>query len=71
MRAFKCDRCGGYYDTVSKAAEVYRIFRKPAKCVDLCEPCLADLVRWMDAYKEGGEQDGNHADSNDSGNKDF
>lgn len=52
MEAFKCDRCGKYYDeyTVSNGyfKEVYVIFRKSDDTrLDICDECMHDLNNWF------------------------
>ena len=53
MEAFKCDRCGKYYDvyTVSNGYfkdEVYVIFKESDNTrLDICCDCMHDLKNWF------------------------
>lgn len=45
--AFKCDRCGKYYDksTLDKGPRLYK--NKNTTVLDLCEECKASLTDWL------------------------
>ena len=53
MEAFKCDRCGKYYDAytvrdVYFKDEVYEIFKEGYNTpLDLCSECMHDLNNWV------------------------
>lgn len=53
-RAFRCDRCGAYYDKppshhVSKM-ECYGAISVDDEDYDLCAGCLASFDEWMDEH---------------------
>lgn len=55
MIAYKCDRCGKFYeDYISrKSKEIYNITRNPniiGCCLDLCKGCSDELQEWVDAF---------------------
>lgn len=52
--ALKCDRCGQYYDPLTKVAGIYEIYETVTKAGlyksekrDLCMECQMELAKWF------------------------
>ena len=61
-RAFKCDRCGGFYSPTSKEIK-YGIFDydNELKSIDLCPNCREDFMNWFESgvpFTEKGKRNG-------------
>lgn len=57
MKAFKCDRCGKFFEKykMQGTAEFFNITRNPSmsgNCLDLCPNCNAELQEWIANDKE-------------------
>lgn len=48
MRAYKCDRCGRYYERDYKpnVTVVHRTYGAPDEYIDLCRECSIELIKW-------------------------
>ena len=64
MRVFKCDRCGKYFDDISKNRDGNRTGVFLSKCTymsgewfDVCNKCFASLERWWGKKMEGKNED--------------
>lgn len=50
-RAFKCDRCGEYFEPYSKVPKYFIMDSDACKRVDLCELCIIKFESWWSAGK--------------------
>ena len=56
MKAYKCDRCGKFFEKYKDqgTAEFFNITRNPCvsgNCLDLCPKCNDELQEWVTNYK--------------------
>ena len=51
MEAYKCDRCGNYYEVNNNNSFSYTIRKKnvsgPTTAIDLCDKCKKEFINWM------------------------
>ena len=54
MDAYKCDRCGRYYDENRPWSKetLYLKRHKDGGILDLCENCNDSLTKWFNKYAE-------------------
>lgn len=57
MTAYKCDRCGAYFDELPAdempvICENKQMFRSNRRAMQLCGECVSSLRLWMTARKE-------------------
>ena len=62
MTAYKCDRCGAYFDELPAGEmpfifENKQMFRQNRREMQLCGECVSSLRRWMTARKEESRND--------------
>lgn len=52
--AYKCDRCGKYYDVDGLVRTGISVVYGPlvSSEYDLCKECMAELVKWLNERKE-------------------
>lgn len=55
-RAFKCDRCGGYYDPQIYNDDSFVICKSNLVKADICPICRAEFGVWFDTAKELKEE---------------
>ena len=56
-RAFKCDRCGNYYDPQSCLEDEFVICKSNLVKADICPLCKAKFDAWFNAAKELKEEE--------------
>lgn len=62
MQAFKCDRCGEYYDENLINDFNYNVVNKLGTPIDLCTSCRYDLEKFIDDGKKVGDKNGTKKD---------
>lgn len=63
MKAFKCDRCGSFYEKYSMTGEVIIMYRNNY-FVDICPACYEELNKWYKNELHGKRKGVENADSN-------
>ena len=57
-RAFKCDRCGGFYEPQSNSLKQINICDERLSQMDICPLCQAKFEAWFEAGKIEEEENG-------------
>ena len=57
MNAYKCDRCGKYYDDSTSLIGPTLYKSKNTRMFDLCEECKASLTRWLTSVTDKREDE--------------
>jgi len=62
MKAYKCDRCGKFYElTYDQNRKRIRDNKfqvcDSTHCLDFCDECLDDLQEWMPVHKEAESEE--------------
>ena len=58
MEAFKCDRCGRFYERTSHRKYLLRENINSSKILDLCANCNVQLNIWVSNEEENDESQG-------------
>lgn len=56
-KAYKCDRCDGFFEPRSHMEEEYRICNDKFLPIDICPLCQAKFEAWFHAAKEMEEEE--------------
>ena len=61
MDAYKCDRCGKYYDNSTTATGPTLCKSSKTRILDLCESCKKSLAEWLESFNR--EENKKHIES--------